>query len=98
MSVLVTNRIEKEILLEAPRTRVWRALTDSKEFGEWFGVALQGDFRPGATVKGTITHEGFTHLTMEVVVEEMTPERRFSFRWHPFAIDPSVDYSKEPTT
>lgn len=98
MSTATTDRIEKKILLRAPRARVWRALTDTREFGEWFRVALEGEFAPGARVRGKITHEGYEHLTMEVTVERMDAERLFSFRWHPYAVDPDVDYSSEPTT
>jgi len=80
-----TDRIEKKVLLRAARARVWRALTDAKEFGQWFGVNLAGSFAPGARVQGKITHKDYEHLTMEVTVERMEPERVFSFRWHPYA-------------
>ena len=93
-----TNRIEKKILLRAPKARVWRALTNADEFGTWFGVKLEGPFAVGKVATGRITHPGYDHLTMEVTVERIDPEHGFSFRWHPYAIDPSVDYSKEPTT
>lgn len=93
-----TDRIERQTVLRAARSRVWRALTDSREFGEWFRVKLEGPFVEGATVRGRITHPGYEHVTMEVLVERIDPERRFSFRWHPYAIDPAVDYSAEPTT
>src|SRR6476659_1931577 len=93
-----TDRIEKSIVLRAPRARVWRALADSKEFGAWFGVALEGAFAEGATVRGNITYPGYEHLTMEVLVERMEAERYFSYRWHPYAVDPKVDYSAEPAT
>jgi uncharacterized protein YndB with AHSA1/START domain len=93
-----TDRIEKEILLRAPRSRVWRALTDAEEFGAWFRVKLKGRFAPGERVEGQITHPGYEHLKMSVTVERMDAERLFSFRWHPYAIDPKVDYSVEPTT
>ena len=93
-----TNRIEKKILLRAPKARVWRALTNADEFGTWFGVKLEGPFAVGKVATGRITHPGYDHLTMEVTVERIEPEQRFSFRWHPYAIDPSIDYSKEPTT
>jgi uncharacterized protein YndB with AHSA1/START domain len=93
-----TDRIEKSIDLSAPPSRVWRALTDHTEFGQWFGVNLEGPFRPGAGVRGRITHPGYDHLVMEVWVERMDPERLFSFRWHPYAVDPKINYSKEPTT
>jgi len=98
MSTTTTDRIEKEILLRAPRSRVWRALTDSKEFGAWFQVVLTGPFRPGARVQGQITYPGYEHLVAEMVVEKMEPERLFSLRWHPNAVDPKADYSKEPMT
>jgi uncharacterized protein YndB with AHSA1/START domain len=98
MSTTVSDRIEKRAVLRATRARVWRALTDAGEFGKWFGVSLEGPFTEGATVRGRITHPGYEHLTMEVVVERMEPERYFSFRWHPGAIDPKIDYSQEPKT
>ncbi len=93
-----TDRIEKRIELRAPVARVWRALTDHREFGEWFRVQLDGPFVPGGTSRGRITFPGYEHLRWEVVVERMEPERLFSFRWHPYAIDPAIDYSKEPST
>jgi uncharacterized protein YndB with AHSA1/START domain len=93
-----TDRIEKEIFLKAPRARVWRALTDAKQFGEWFGVRVQGPFAPGARIQGAITHPGYEHLTFDIVIDEMDPERLFSWRWHPHAIDPKHDYSDERTT
>jgi uncharacterized protein YndB with AHSA1/START domain len=98
MSTAVTDRIEKQIVLRAARPRVWKALTDSGEFGAWFGVVLEQAFAPGATVRGRITHPGYEHLMMEVVVERVEPERYLSFRWHPYAHDPAVDYSSEPMT
>src|SRR5262245_6467063 len=81
-----TDRIEKRILLRAPRARVWRALTDSAEFGAWFRVKLDGPFAVGLTVRGNITYPGYEYLKMEVVVERMDAESLFSFRWHPYAI------------
>jgi uncharacterized protein YndB with AHSA1/START domain len=93
-----TDRIEKRVTLKAPRSRVWRALTVAEEFGAWFGVKLEGPFTEGATVRGRITHPGYEHLTMEVTIERLEPERYMSYRWHPAAIDPAVDYSAEPTT
>jgi uncharacterized protein YndB with AHSA1/START domain len=94
----IPDRIEKKMLLRASKARVWRALSDSKEFGAWFGVNLEGPFIPGASVSGKITTKGYEHLTMVVMVEKVESERLLSFRWHPYAIDPSADYSKEPTT
>jgi uncharacterized protein YndB with AHSA1/START domain len=94
-----TDRIEKQIVLRAPRARVWRALADAREFGAWFGVDFKGaSFVPGATVRGQITHPGYEHLTMEIAIERLEPERLLSYRWHPYAVDPQVDYSQEPTT
>jgi uncharacterized protein YndB with AHSA1/START domain len=94
-----TDRIERKILLKAPRSRVWRALSDAKEFGDWFGVDFKGKaFVAGKPVQGKITYPGYEHLVMEVLVERVVPERLLSWRWHPAAIDPAVDYSQEPTT
>lgn len=98
MATTTTDRIEKEILLRAPRARVWRALTDSKEFGAWFRAEFTEPFRAGAMSRGRILHPGYEHLTIEVVIQAIEPERLFSLRWHPYAIDPNVDYSNEPTT
>ncbi len=93
-----TDRIEKHIVIRAPRAGVWRALADSKSFGEWFGAALEQPFAPGARVRGRITYPGYEHLMMDIVVEQMEPERLFSFRWHPNAVEPGRDYSGEPMT
>lgn len=93
-----TDRIEKEIVMRAPRSRVWRALTDAKEFGKWFRAEMADTFAPGARARGRITHPGYEHVTLEVQIERMEPERLFSWRWHPYAVDPKQDYSKEPTT
>jgi uncharacterized protein YndB with AHSA1/START domain len=98
MSQTDTNRIEKKVILRAPMARVWRAITSAEEFGTWFRVKLEGAFAPGATVRGKITHPGYEHLTMEMVVDRIEPERYFAYRWHPYAIDPGVDYSSEPMT
>ena len=98
MPAVQTDRIEKKVLLRAPQSRVWRALTDTREFGQWFGVQLTGTFSPGARLRGPITHKGYEHLTLEMLVERIEPEQYFAYRWHPYAIDSSVDYSQEPTT
>jgi uncharacterized protein YndB with AHSA1/START domain len=98
MPVVQTDRIEKQVLLRAPRSRVWRALTETKEFSQWFGVKLTGTFTPGARLRGQVTHKGYEHLTLELTVDRVEPERLFSWRWHPNAIDPAADYSAEPTT
>ncbi|MEO6709031.1 MAG: SRPBCC family protein [Planctomycetota bacterium] len=92
------DRIEKAKLLHTPKSGVWRALTDTTEFGSWFEVKLDGEFAPGRTVKGRITHPGYEHVEFEVKVEKMEPGRLFSFHWHPYAVDPKVDYSSEPMT
>jgi uncharacterized protein YndB with AHSA1/START domain len=94
-----TDRIERKILLKATRSRVWRALSDAEEFGGWFGVDFKGkSFVAGKPVRGQITYPGYEHLVMEVSIERVLPERLLSWRWHPAAIDSSVDYSQEPTT
>jgi uncharacterized protein YndB with AHSA1/START domain len=94
-----TDRIERSILLKAPRSRVWRALSNAEEFGNWFGVALKGkSFATGQRVQAQVTHPGYEHVVWDVLIERMEPERFLSWRWHPAAVDPSVDYSKEPTT
>jgi uncharacterized protein YndB with AHSA1/START domain len=94
-----TDRIERKILLKAPRSKVWRALTNAEEFGNWFGVALQGkNFTAGQKTHGQITYPGFEHVLFDILIERMEPERLFSWRWHPYAVDPKVDYSQEPTT
>jgi len=92
------DRIEKRIELKAPVSRVWRALTDHREFGEWFRVKIDGPFVPGPVSLGHITYPGYEHLKWEAVVQKMEPERLFSFTWHPYAIDQKMDYSNEPQT
>lgn len=93
-----TDRIQKTILLRAPRARVWRALAAAEEFGAWFRVKLEGGFAVGKRVRGKITYPGSEHLDMDVTVERMDGEQLFSFRWHPYAVDPGADLSAEPTT
>lgn len=85
-----TDRIEKIVHLDAPRSRVWRALTDVQQFNAWFGIALVGEITPGAALNG----KG----VIKIWVETLEPERFYSFRWHPYAMDPNVDYDAEPTT
>jgi uncharacterized protein YndB with AHSA1/START domain len=94
---MTTDRIEKQKVLKAPPARVWRALSNAKEFGTWFGVELAGEFAAGQTVRGKIKFEGKT-LDLAFHVERIEPERALAFRWHPYAVDPSHDYSAEPTT
>jgi uncharacterized protein YndB with AHSA1/START domain len=92
------NRIEKSIELKAPVSRVWRALTDYREFGNWFRVKLDGPFVAGQASHGHITYPGYEHVEWNAIVQKIEPERRFSFTWHPYAIDPKIDYSKETPT
>ena len=93
-----TDRIEKTITLRAPKARVWRALTDSGEFGTWFKIKLDGPFVIGRTVLGHITIPGWEHLKAEFAVERIEPQDVFAYRWHPYPSDPNTDYSREPMT
>ena len=93
-----TDYIEKRIELKVPVSRVWRALTNHEEFGEWFRVKLEEPFAVGKTSHGKILYPGYEHLKWEVVVQKMEPAQLFSFTWHPYAVDPMADYSKEPPT
>ena len=104
-----TDRIEKKILLRAPRRRVWQALADSAEFGRWFGVSFEAPFTPGARLRGTIVgtavdpdvakaQQQYRDVPFEITIDRVEPERLLSFRWHPYAIERDVDYSQEPTT
>ena len=93
------NRIERKVLLKAPRSQVWRALANAEAFGQWFGVALEGKrFVAGERTQGQITYPGYEHLIWNVAVERVEPERVFSFRWHPYAVEPQTDYSQESET
>jgi uncharacterized protein YndB with AHSA1/START domain len=92
------SRIEKQITIAAPISKVWRALTDHNQFGEWFRVKLDGPFVAGNPSTGFITWPGCEHLRWEAIVQNIDPERFFSFTWHPYAIDPGRDYSAEPPT
>jgi uncharacterized protein YndB with AHSA1/START domain len=94
----MSDRIEKRIELKASVARVWRALTDHRQFGQWFRVKLEAPFQPGRVSRGQITYPSYEHVKWQVTVEKMEPERLFSFRWHPYAVDAAIDYSKEPTT
>ena len=98
MNTTATDRIVKTITLRAPRGRVWRALTSPAEFNQWFGVRLEGAFTEGATVRGRVTLPDYEHVILELVVQKLEPERYFSYRWHPHAVDPARDYSREPMT
>jgi uncharacterized protein YndB with AHSA1/START domain len=94
----MNNQIEKRIELNASLARVWRALTDHREFGEWFRVKLESPFTPGKVARGKILYPGYEHVTWEAVIQEMQPEKLFSFTWHPYAVDPNTDYSNETPT
>lgn len=93
-----TDRIEKRLFLRAPRTRVWHALTNATEFSAWFNCELDGVFTPGACVQGHVTTPGYEHVAMQLFIEQIVPESLFSYRWHPYAVEPGIDYSTEPAT
>ncbi|HTA90074.1 MAG TPA: SRPBCC family protein [Polyangiaceae bacterium] len=108
-TVKVADKIEKRVVLRAPLARVWRAISDSAQFGSWFGVAFEGPFVPGQPLRGKIVpttadpdvakmQEPYKGANFDITVEKLEPEKEFAFRWHPFAIDPGADYSQEPTT
>lgn len=90
--------IEKETEISAPVARVWRALTDHSEFGAWFGVKLEAPFRAGEESAGQVTNPGYEHIPWRAVIQQIDPEQYFAFTWHPYAIDPKMDYSKEVPT
>jgi uncharacterized protein YndB with AHSA1/START domain len=96
--IVKTDKIVKTIELKAPLARVWRAISDSREFGEWFRVKFEGSFIAGKIAVGQVTHPGYEHLQMEVKVQKMEPEKLLSFTWHPYAVDTAVDYSGETPT
>lgn len=93
-----SHKIEKRIELKAPLARVWRAITDHREFGDWFRVKLDGPFIPGKESTGHITYPGYEHVKWHAVVQKIEPQRLFSFTWHPYAIDMKKDYSQETPT
>lgn len=93
-----TDRIEKELHLRAPRARVWSALTDAAQFSEWFRMKLEGPFVAGGATRGRITIPGYEHVTVAFEVESIEPQTRFAYRWHPYAVDPKVDYAGEAPT
>jgi uncharacterized protein YndB with AHSA1/START domain len=92
------TQIERQVEIAAPVSRVWRALTDYRQFGEWFLVKMDGPFVAGKPIGGQITHPGYEHLRMEIVIKAIEPETLFSYTWHPYAVDPKVDYTKEAST
>jgi uncharacterized protein YndB with AHSA1/START domain len=98
MNTSTTDRIEKKALLRAPKARVWSAIADAAEFGTWFQVKIEGQFEPGARVRGAMTYPGHEGTPWDIVVDRMEFERLFSFRWHPDAVEPGLDYEAEPST
>lgn len=92
------NRIENSIELKAPLSRVWSALTDHRKFGEWFRVKIEGPFVAGKVSYGQITYPGYEHIKWEAAIQKIEPDNYFSYTWHPYAVDPKIDYSKEPST
>ena len=109
MPVEVTDRIEKNVLLRAPRARVWRAIANSEEFGAWFGVKFDAPFKAGAPQRGVLVgttvdenvakmQREYKDIPFEITVDRIEPERIFAFRWHPYGVERGVDYSAEPTT
>ena len=94
----MNDRIEKTIELKAPVSRVWKALTDYKEFGKWFRVELENPFVSGQIARGRITYPGYEHLIWEAIIQKIELEKSFSFTWHPYAVDPKKDYSGELPT
>jgi uncharacterized protein YndB with AHSA1/START domain len=104
-----TDRIEKSIVLRASRERVWRAISDAQQFGTWFGIEFEGDFAVGSPLKGRIvptkvdadiakSQEPYAGMAFDIFVERIEPMRAFAFRWHPYAVEPGEEYSKQPTT
>jgi uncharacterized protein YndB with AHSA1/START domain len=96
-----TDQIERSIVINAARERVWRALSNAEEFGTWFGANLKGQtFAPGQRARGIIDSAmcGHDDCYFDVVIERMEPQDLLSFRWHPYAIDPAVDYTVEHPT
>lgn len=93
-----TDRIEKRVTLQAPRSRVWRAISNAAEFGAWFGAVFESGFAVGTPARARITTPGYEHLPMELAIERIEPEQLLAFRWHPYDVDPATDHSAEPTT
>jgi len=94
-----TDHIERQVVLKAPRAKVWRALTNAEEFGNWFGVNFKGkSFAPGQRTQGQLSYPGYEHVVMEVLIDQIVPEKLFSWRWHPYAVKPEIDYSQEEAT
>lgn len=96
---LDTDRIERSILINASRERVWQALSDAEQFGTWFGADLKGQaFAAGQRTRGPITHPGYEHILFEAVIDRIEPPTLLSYRWHPYAVDAAIDYTAEEPT
>jgi len=93
-----TDKIEKRVVLKAPQARVWRAISDSGEFGTWFQMRFESAFAEGKAVKAQVLVPGYEHVKAEFQIVRISPQDYFAYRWHPYAVDPKVDYSGEPTT
>jgi uncharacterized protein YndB with AHSA1/START domain len=104
-----TDRIVKSVVLNASRERVWRAISESSQFGSWFGMSFDGPFVAGRPITGRIAptqvdpevaklQEPHVGKAFEFMVESIEPMDRLALRWHPYAVDPEVDYSREPMT
>lgn len=98
MTTTLSNRIEQQVFVRAPSSRVWRAITTPREFGQWFRAALEGEITPGARIDAVSTHESCEGVRFHMIIDRVEPERLFSWRWHPGMPRPDVDYSKEPMT
>ena len=94
----MTDKIEKQVLLNAPLARVWSAITEADQFGAWFRVRLDGPFRLGEWSTGRITYPGYEYMLWRAKVVAFQPQSLFAFEWHPNPVDPDRDYSDEPMT
>ncbi|WP_432721131.1 SRPBCC family protein [Jeongeupia wiesaeckerbachi] len=94
-----SDRVERHIVINAPRERVWHALSHAETFGTWFGANLKGQsFAPGQRTRGPITISGFEHIQFDVVIERIEPQQLLSYHWHPYPVEPNVDYELETPT
>lgn len=98
MDTKMKSKIEKQIELKAPQSKVWQALADHEKFGEWFRVKIDAPFEVGKASTGHITYPGYEHVKWIATVEKIEPEHTLAFSWHPYACDENRDYSDEPTT
>lgn len=98
MPAVSTDRIEQQLQIRAPRSKVWKALTDLGQFQQWFGATLAGSFAVGKNAKGHVNAKGWEHVQIDIDVVKLEPEGYFAYRWRPFAVEADRDYSKEPKT